>query len=70
MELLTSRILSGLVGKTIYWKMPNGPDGITTILSYTEHGLKTQTISGADFDPEYVNKAMYKSFGRFINIER
>ena len=68
MELLTTNILVSLVGKTIYWKMPNGPDGIITILSYSENELKTRTISGAKFEPGYVNKAMYKSYGRFLKI--
>lgn len=68
MELLTAGILSTLVGKTIYWKMPDGPEGIATILSFSENELITRTISGAEFDPGYVDKAMYKSYGRFLSI--
>lgn len=68
MKLLTASALKTLVGKTIYWEMKDGPDGIMTILSYIDQELKTQTINGADFELAYLDKAVYKSYGRFIKL--
>lgn len=68
MELLTAPILSTLIGKTIYWKMPDGLEGIATILSVSEKELKTHTISGANLEMGYLNKAIFKSYGRFLKM--
>ena len=68
MEKLTTSILLNLVGQTIYWQMPDGPDGIMTILCVSETELKTQTINGADFDPKYIDLAVFKSYGRFMKM--
>lgn len=66
MDLLTEEILPTLIGKTIYWKVPDGPEGITTILSIIGKEIRTHTVSGEALKTVYINKARYKSYGRFV----
>lgn len=68
MEVLTLTALSNLIGKTIFWKMPDGREGIMTIVSISENDINTLTISGVDFNSEFIDTAIYKSYGKFIKI--
>lgn len=68
MEKLTEELLSTLIGKTIYWQMPDGREGVCTFISITPFEIKTDTIRGSTFTREFVNKAVYKSFGTFLKI--
>lgn len=68
MEKLTKEILHTLIGKTIYWQLPDGLDGICTIISVDDRMVIAETIRGFPFQIEYVGIATFKSYGRFLRM--
>lgn len=68
MEKLTEDILPTLIGKTIYWQLPDGREGICTIDAIEKNEINSTTLSGISFDRSFIDKAFYKSYGRFLKV--